>query len=178
MLRDYLAQCGEECKVVRNDELSIEAIEQLDFDKIVLSPGPRSPAEAGITLALINRYYPSKPILGICLGHQAIGQFFGASLVKAPNPMHGMTSTIYHNGHPIFAGLPEEITVMRYHSLILTNIDCSPLQVIATTASGEIMAVAHPTLPIIGLQFHPESILTEQGLKMIKNWLLTTAFVL
>jgi anthranilate synthase component 2 len=170
MLRDYIMQAGEECIVVRNDEKTIAEINALSFDSIVVSPGPKFPAEAGITPEIIKQFWEYKPILGICLGHQAIGEHFGASLVSAVKPMHGKTSTMTHQGHEIFGGIPDRIDVMRYHSLILENIPISSLKVIAETNTGEIMAIAHSKKKIVGLQFHPESILTPFGMQMIRNW--------
>ena len=170
MLRDYIMQAGEECIVVRNDEKTIEEISALKFDSIVISPGPKSPAEAGITLRVIAKFWEHKPILGICLGHQAIGEHFGASLVPAIKPVHGKTGTMTHDGHAIFKGIPEKIEVMRYHSLILEKIPASSLKVLAETENGEIMALAHTEKKIVGLQFHPESVLTPHGLQMIRNW--------
>jgi anthranilate synthase/aminodeoxychorismate synthase-like glutamine amidotransferase len=170
MLRDYVLQCGEECMVIRNDEKTIAEIGEIDFYSIIISPGPRAPAEAGISMDVIRTFQDSKPILGICLGHQAIGEIYGAKLVSAAKPMHGKTSMITHSGHPIFNNIPEQIEVMRYHSLILENVAATELTVIAETMDGEVMAIAHPTKKIVGLQFHPESILSPYGLQMIKNW--------
>lgn len=169
-LYDYLLQAGAECRVVRNDELDIEAFELLDFQAIVLSPGPKRPSDAGLMPALIERYATRVPIFGVCLGMQALGEYFGARLVRAALPMHGKTSPIRHKGHPLFEHIPETFQVMRYHSLVLESLEGSALQTIAETESGEIMALAHPSLPLSGVQFHPESILTEYGLQMLKNW--------
>ena len=169
-LRDYVLQLGMDCMVVRNDEMTIEELAKLDFSSVIISPGPKTPHEAGVTMQFIERFHLSKPILGICLGHQAIGEFFGARLVKAHKPMHGKTSVITHTGHFLFQDLPQQIEVMRYHSLILDRLEQTPLQIIATTAENEIMAVAHRELKIAGVQFHPESILTPQGLHILKNW--------
>jgi anthranilate synthase/aminodeoxychorismate synthase-like glutamine amidotransferase len=170
MLRDYIMQAGQECIVVRNDEKSIEEISGLDFDSIVISPGPKTPSEAGITMDVIRRFWEQKPILGICLGHQAIGEFFGSSLVTACQPMHGKTSIMKHTEHDVFAGIPTETEIMRYHSLILEYVLADDLNVIAAAESGEIMGVSHPDKKIVGLQFHPESVLTPDGLQMIRNW--------
>ncbi len=170
MLRDYVMQCGQDCLVVRNDEMTVAEIGEKHFDSIIISPGPKSPADAGITLDVIRTFKDTAPILGICLGHQAIGQVYGAELVAAIKPMHGKTSVIRHTAHPIFKNIPEQIEVMRYHSLILENVASTELQVIAETSTGEIMAIAHPEKKIAGLQFHPESILSPYGLQMIKNW--------
>ncbi|GAB4493234.1 MAG: aminodeoxychorismate/anthranilate synthase component II [Saprospiraceae bacterium] len=169
-LYDYLLQTGVECQVLRNDALPLSAFEQPDFDAIVFSPGPKRPADAGLMLPLIERFHDRIPMLGICLGHQALGEFFGAKLIKAKVPMHGKTTEIRHNGHPIFAEIPTRFTVMRYHSLLLESLDDTPLECLAETADGEIMALSHRTLPLTGVQFHPESILTEHGLQMLKNW--------
>lgn len=169
LLRDYIMQAGQECIVVRNDEKNISEISAMEFDSIVISPGPKSPVDAGITFEVIKQFWQTKPILGICLGHQAIGEFFGASLVSANRPMHGKTSKMSHQHHDLFDGIPPEIEVMRYHSLILENVPAT-LNVIAQTEAGEIMAIVHSEKKIVGLQFHPESVLTAHGLQMIKNW--------
>lgn len=171
-LYDYILQCGETCRIVRNNELSLDEIGQLNFTCAVISPGPKTPSDAGITIAFIEKYSSQMPILGVCLGHQAIGEFFGASLVKATLPMHGKTSRIITQPHPIFKDLPAAFEVMRYHSLVLQNIPADRLQIIAETAAGEVMAIAHRTLPMVGVQFHPESVLTEHGHQLIKNWLI------
>ena len=169
-LYDYLLQTGVQCTVFRNDALSLSDFERLQFDAIVFSPGPKRPSDAGLMLPLIERLHEQVPMLGICLGHQAIGEFFGAKLVKAAVPMHGKTTAIRHLEHPLFADIPSPFTVMRYHSLLLESLDGTPLQCLATTGEGEIMALAHPSLPLAGVQFHPESILTEYGLQLLKNW--------
>jgi anthranilate synthase/aminodeoxychorismate synthase-like glutamine amidotransferase len=169
-LYDYLLQTGVECAVFRNDALSLPEFERLQFDAVVFSPGPKRPADAGLMLPLIERLHRQMPMLGICLGHQAIGEFFGAKLVKAALPMHGKTTDIRHLAHPLFADIPSPFTVMRYHSLLLESLAGTPLQCLATTDEGEIMALAHQSLPLTGVQFHPESILTEYGLQLLKNW--------
>jgi anthranilate synthase component 2 len=174
-LKDYFEQLGEECTVVRNDELTIDEIEKLTFDKIVLSPGPERPEKAGILNAVIERFYTRHPILGICLGHQALGEFFGMQLVKAKYPMHGKISIIKHNGDEVFDAMPKQFEVCRYHSLVLVQSQQSTIKAIATTNEGEIMAIKHSTLPIYGVQFHPEAILTQHGIPFLRNWLVTVA---
>lgn len=169
-LVDYVKQLGANCMVYRNNEISLKEINDLNFDKIIISPGPGVPATSGITLDVIKKYAHSKPILGVCLGHQAIGEFFGAKLVKAIKPMHGKTSKIHVDKHPIFSGLSEKIEVMRYHSLVLENVK-PPLKVIAKSRKNEVMAIAHEKYPLIGIQFHPESILTKDGMTVLKNWI-------
>ena len=153
--------------VFRNDEITLEEIEK--YDKIVLSPGPGIPEEAGLLLDIIKKFGPTKCILGVCLGHQAIGAYFGATLVKADKPMHGKISTITHNNDIPFEGLEEKLQVVRYHSLILKNVPAE-LKVTASTSTDEVMAIKHRALPIHGIQFHPEAILTEKGLQMLHNW--------
>lgn len=169
-LYDYIVQLGYKCRVVRNNELTIDEIAAIPFSSAVISPGPETPQQAGITMQFIERFYKTKPILGICLGHQAIGMFFGAQLTKAQHPMHGKTSDIEHTGHFLFNNLPQHFQVMRYHSLILQGIENTPLQITATTAQNEVMAIAHPAYMLAGVQFHPESVLTPQGLQIMHNW--------
>lgn len=169
-LYDYLQQTGHTCWVVRNDAISIDELEKTDFQAIVLSPGPKRPEDAGIMPAVIAQFYLSKPILGVCLGMQALGMFFGAKLVKANVPMHGKTSLITHLPHPIFEDIPPQFEVMRYHSLVLESLKGTDLQAIASTEAGELMALQHCSLPLVGVQFHPESILTQYGMNMIQNW--------
>lgn len=170
-LVDYVKQLGEQCMVFRNDEISLEELSNLNFDKIIISPGPGVPATSGITLEVIKKYAKEKPILGVCLGHQAIGEIYGAKLVKAAKPMHGKTSKIQLENHPLFADLPEKIEVMRYHSLVLENVK-SPLKVIAKSRKNEVMAMVHENYPLTGIQFHPESILTKDGMTILKNWVV------
>jgi len=169
-LRDYILQCGKQCTVIRNNEMSLPEIEKLNFSSAIISPGPKTPTEAGITMRFIERFHKQKPLLGICLGHQAIGEFFGANLIKAHKPVHGKISSITHNGSYLFKNLPQQFEVMRYHSLILTGVEKTELQITATTAQNEVMALAHPVLKIAGVQFHPESVLTPHGLQIMKNW--------
>lgn len=170
-LFDYFCQLGTDCKVLRNDELTFSEFIKLPFDGLVLSPGPKRPADAGHLMELIHYFHDKKPILGICLGHQGIGEYFGAKLQKTLVPMHGKTSLIHHKDDPLFQAIPPSFSVMRYHSLGLENLDHTPLEVLAQTAEGEIMALGHKDLPIFGVQFHPESILTEYGMVLLENWL-------
>lgn len=169
-LFDYLIQTGASCTVVRNDTHTPETFKRLHFDALVLSPGPKRPEAAGLMPWIIEHYHQRVPILGVCLGHQALGAFFGATVVRAALPIHGKTSLIHHNHDPLFHNIPSPFTVMRYHSLVVENVEDTPLQVLATTDKGEVMAMRHPTLPLYGVQFHPESILTEHGLLLLKNW--------
>lgn len=170
-LVDYFNQLGMKTNVVRNN-IYLEEIEALTFDAIVLSPGPGKPSNAGITMQVIEKYYQSMPILGICLGHQALGEFFGWKLVKAKKPMHGKTSLLYFTEHPIFNQIIQPFQVMRYHSLLVEPIDSnSQITCIAKSMDEECMVLAHASLPIIGFQFHPESILTKKGLQLLQNWI-------
>jgi anthranilate synthase component II len=172
----YLGELGAEVTVVRNDEVTVDELQRrLDdggMDRLVISPGPCSPAEAGISVAAIQHFAGQLPILGVCLGHQAIGAALGGTVVRAQELMHGKTSVITTKQVGVFADLPEQFTVNRYHSLAIRRSDCPPeLEVTAWTDDGEIMGVKHKTLAIEGVQFHPESILTEHGHAMLKNFL-------
>ncbi len=173
----YLGELGEEVRVLRNDQVSVEAVMQLKPDKIVISPGPCTPNEAGISMALIKAAAGKIPLLGICLGHQSIGQCFGASIGRAGSVMHGKVSKIHHRQQGVFNGLPSPYNATRYHSLVIEK-DSLPDQLEVTawteTESGEfdeIMGVRHKELAIEGVQFHPESILTEHGHKLLENFL-------
>ena len=170
-LYDYWLRLGVSCQVIRNDEISLEAFKQINFKGLVLSPGPKKPKDAGLLMDLIDYFHDKKPILGICLGHQGIGEYFGATLLKGKIPVHGKTSLIQHQQHSIFKDLPTNFEVMRYHSLELQQFDNTNLDVIATINDDIVMAIAHQNLPIHGVQFHPESILTQFGLEMMDNWL-------
>ena len=172
-LYDYWLRLGVSCSVIRNDELDFNTFKQIQFKGLVLSPGPEKPKDAGLLMDLIDYYHDKKPILGICLGHQGIGEYFGATLLKGKVPVHGKTSIIHHRQHSIFKDLPTDIEVMRYHSLELQQFEHTDLDVIASTSDNVVMAIAHQHLPIHGVQFHPESILTQFGLEMMDNWLKT-----
>ena len=172
----YLGELGAELLVVRNDEMTLEQlidlVEREGVQRIVISPGPCSPAEAGISVATIQHFAGKLPLLGVCLGHQAIGAAFGGDIIRAGQQMHGKTSVISTDQKGVFAGLPQHFTVNRYHSLVIdraTLPDC--LAVTATSEDGEIQGVRHKLLPVEGVQFHPESILTEHGHAMLKNFL-------
>jgi anthranilate synthase component 2 len=175
-LVQYLGELGEEVKVARNDEIALTEIEKLAPARIVISPGPCTPAEAGISVPLIERFAGAVPILGVCLGHQSIGQAFGGRIVHAAQLMHGKTSEIHHDGRGVFRGLPDRYTATRYHSLAIERASLPGcLEVSAWTADGEIMGVRHRTLPVEGVQFHPESVLTEHGHALLKNFLEGTS---
>ena len=172
----YFGELGAQVEVFRNDEITVADIEVRlnagQLDRLVISPGPCSPAEAGISVAAIRHFAGKLPILGVCLGHQAIGAAFGGTIVRAQQLMHGKTSVITTTQKGVFAGLPEKFTVNRYHSLAIERATCPEvLEITAWTEDGEIMGVRHKTLPIEGVQFHPESILTEHGHAMLKNFL-------
>jgi len=172
----YLGELGAEVEVFRNDEITVEAIDAKfkagQLDRLVVSPGPCSPAEAGISVAAIQHFAGKLPILGVCLGHQAIGAAFGGKIIRAQQLMHGKTSVISTTQEGVFAGLPAQFTVNRYHSLAIERASCPAcLKVTAWTEDGEIMGVKHTSLDIEGVQFHPESILTEHGHAMLKNFL-------
>jgi anthranilate synthase component 2 len=169
-LKDYLEQLGAHVLVVRNDERTIAELNKLPIQGIVISPGPGKPEHSGVLMELISYYHTRIPMLGICLGHQAIGQFFGAKLDKAKEPVHGKTSKIIVSDHPMFHNMPTTFKVCRYHSLLLKTPLPEPLDVTAHTEDGTIMAMAHKTLPIWGVQYHPEAILTENGLQLLRNW--------
>jgi anthranilate synthase component 2 len=168
----YFGELGAEVEVFRNDEITLDGIAARQPDRLVISPGPCSPAEAGISVAAIQHFAGQLPILGVCLGHQGIGAAFGGRIVRAQTLMHGKTSVITTTQEGVFAGLPERFTVNRYHSLAIERATCPPcLKVTAWTDDGEIMGVRHTELDIQGVQFHPESILTEHGHAMLKNFL-------
>jgi para-aminobenzoate synthetase component 2 len=172
-LVQYLQQLGAECTVVRNDE--VEASEASRYDGVLISPGPGTPDKAGVSIAMINYCAEhSIPLFGVCLGHQAIGEAFGATVSRAPELLHGKTSQVIHNGSGVLANLPSPFTATRYHSLAVER-DTVPavLEITGSTDSGVVMSMRHTSLPIEGVQFHPESVLTEHGHQMLANWLVT-----
>jgi len=162
---------GQKCRVVRNNEITIDDIASMAPEAIVISPGPCTPAEAGISLDVVQKLGAHIPILGVCLGHQSIGQAYGGRTVRARLPMHGKATRIHHNRNGIFDGIHDDFEVGRYHSLIVQLQDRSPLEVTARSYDGEVMAIQHHTHPVYGVQFHPESILTEHGHLLIGNFL-------
>jgi anthranilate synthase/aminodeoxychorismate synthase-like glutamine amidotransferase len=171
----YLAQMGKDVRVYRNDKITLKEIEKMKPAAIFLSPGPRSPREAGITVEVVRNFHQSVPLMGICLGHQSIGFAFGGDIVRAEKIMHGKTSMINNDGKTIFAGVPNPFSAGRYHSLIVqreTLPDC--LEISAETEEGEIMGLRHKQYPVEGIQFHPESVLTPQGKRIIRNFLKYT----
>jgi para-aminobenzoate synthetase component II len=175
-LARYLRELGWPTQVVRNDSATTDDIAAMKPSHIVISPGPCTPNEAGISVATVRRFGPSIPILGVCLGHQSIGQAFGGRVVRAWRPMHGKTSPIRHNGGGIFAGLPNPLRATRYHSLVVAKEDLpEELVITAESDQGEIMALAHRRYPIVGLQFHPEAVLTEHGHDLLRNFLSNSA---
>jgi len=169
----YLGELGEEVRVFRNDKITIAEIEALAPARIVLSPGPCSPEEAGISVEVVKHFAGKIPILGVCLGHQSIGYAFGGTIVKSATLMHGKTSPILHDGEGLFAGLPNPFLATRYHSLVVER-ESLPEELVVTAwvAEGEIMGMRHQTLPVWGVQFHPESILTQGGMEMLQNFLV------
>jgi anthranilate synthase/aminodeoxychorismate synthase-like glutamine amidotransferase len=171
-LYHYLGELGAEIKVFRNDEIELREIEKLRPEKIVISPGPCTPNEAGISCDVIRRFGQTTPILGVCLGHQCIGATYGSEIIRAPSIMHGKLSEIHHDGRKIFQSLKNPFSGMRYHSLVI-NPEKLPaeLAVTARTPDGVIMGVRHVSFPVEGVQFHPESILTEEGKRLLKNFL-------
>ena len=174
-LVQYLGELGETVRTYRNDEIALQDIEAMQPDHIMLSPGPCTPNEAGISLSVIKQFAGRVPLMGVCLGHQSIGQAFGGEVIHAQQIMHGKTSEIYHRQQGVFRNLPDQFTVTRYHSLVVnrnTLPEC--LEVTAWTEDDEIMGLRHRELAVEGVQFHPESILTEHGHALLKNFLTTT----
>jgi para-aminobenzoate synthetase component II len=175
-LVQYLGEMGQELQVYRNDAITLEEIDALAPERIIISPGPCTPNEAGVSVPVIQRFAGRIPILGVCLGHQSIGQAFGGEVVRAGRLMHGKTSPIQHDGRTIFAGLPSPFEATRYHSLLVRREslpDC--LSISAETAEGEIMGLRHKELPVEGVQFHPESVLTTHGKELLRNFVFEGA---
>jgi len=171
-LVQYFQELGEDVRVYRNDEITLEELRKLNPDKIVISPGPCTPTEAGVSVPVIKEFAGKIPILGVCLGHQSIGQAFGGKIIRAKQVMHGKTSMIHHDGRGVFRDLENPFEATRYHSLVIEKAsipDC--LEITARTQDGEIMGVRHKQLAVEGIQFHPESILTREGKHLLKNFL-------
>lgn len=171
-LVQYFGELGAEMKIIRNDAMSVAEISALQPSRICISPGPCTPNEAGVSCAVIEAFGPHIPILGVCLGHQSIGQVYGGDVIRADRLMHGKTSPIHHNGTSVFQGVPSPFEATRYHSLIVkreTLPEC--LEITAWTAEDEIMGLRHKQYPVHGVQFHPESILTQEGMHLLKNFL-------
>jgi anthranilate synthase/aminodeoxychorismate synthase-like glutamine amidotransferase len=170
ILHHYLLQLNTDVRVLRNDAVSLEEVITLAPERIIISPGPQTPLEAGITSDIITYFVSKIPILGICLGHQALGMYFGARLNKALQPVHGNTASIFHNQDELFKDIPQSFLAMRYHSLIIDNYSNTDIVPLAFTDEHELMAFKHKIYPATGIQFHPESILTEFGLQLLQNW--------
>jgi para-aminobenzoate synthetase component 2 len=171
-LVQYMGEMGAEMTIRRNDELTVDEVEALAPERILLSPGPCTPQEAGISIELIQRFAGKVPVLGVCLGHQAIGAAFGGEVVRAPKLMHGKTSEVEHDGKTVFTGIASPMTCTRYHSLIVSEKNLPvELEVSARTADGTIMGLRHRNYPVEGVQFHPESVLTDDGKRLIRNFL-------
>jgi anthranilate synthase/aminodeoxychorismate synthase-like glutamine amidotransferase len=174
-LVQYFGQLGVTMRVFRNDELTPDEAERLNPDRVLISPGPCTPTDAGVSLDIIKTFAGKKPVLGVCLGHQSIGQIFGGNVIRAPRQMHGKLSPITHTGKGVFKGLPSPFTATRYHSLIVERSslpDC--LEITAESSDGEIMGLQHKQFSVHGVQFHPESIATEGGMQILKNFLALT----
>ncbi len=171
-LYQYLAEMGADVQVRRNDHVTLDEIEAMQPDHIVISPGPGTPTEAGLSCKVIETFGPCTPVLGVCLGHQAIGQVYGGRVLRAPEPMHGKTSMMYHQGQGVFRNLPVPFEANRYHSLIVERSTLpAELEITAETADGLIMGLRHCTYPVEGVQFHPESIMTPTGKELLYNFL-------
>ena len=171
-LVQYLGELGAQLEVRRNDTLTVDEIERMHPERIAISPGPCTPREAGVSVPLIRQLAGKAPILGVCLGHQAIGEAFGGRVIRAPYLMHGKTSQIHHDGRTIFNGVPQDFTATRYHSLIVERQSLPPvLEISATTSDGIIMGLRHKEFCVEGVQFHPESVLTETGKTILRNFL-------
>jgi anthranilate synthase/aminodeoxychorismate synthase-like glutamine amidotransferase len=169
-LVQYLGELGEELRVFRNDKITLEEIDRIRPARIVISPGPGTPHEAGVSEKVVQFFHKSIPILGVCLGHQAIGEVFGGRIVRAPSLMHGKVSQIFHDGKTLFSGLPQGFPATRYHSLVVTDVPTC-LTISAETRDGVVMGLRHRDFPTEGIQFHPESIMTVVGKNLLKNFL-------
>ena len=173
-----LGELGADLHIVRNDQITLEEIRQLNPSHIVISPGPGTPDDGGVSLSVIEAFGPTTPVLGVCLGHQSIGQVYGGVVKRAPKLMHGKTSQIQHNGEGLFAGLSQNFQATRYHSLVVEESTLPDvLEITARSADGEIMGVRHKHYPVVGVQFHPESILTPEGMQILKNFIAMTPVV-
>ncbi len=170
-LVQYLGELGADIRVFRNDQVTLDEIKSLNPDQIVISPGPGDPGDGGISNDVLREFGPTTPILGVCLGHQCIGEVYGAEVTRAPRLMHGKTSRVYHNGKGVFYGVPSPFNATRYHSLIVEEPLPDCLEVTAFTRDGEVMGLRHKEYPTLGVQFHPESILTEHGKRILQNFL-------
>ena len=170
-LVQYLGELGADVRVVRNDAITPDEIAELRPTHIVISPGPGTPDDGGVSNEVIRRFGPTTPVLGVCLGHQCIGQVYGGVVSRAPRLMHGKTSSVYHNSHGLFNGVPSPFTATRYHSLIVEEALPETLAVTAFTRDGEVMGLQHREYPVVGVQFHPESILTDHGKRILQNFL-------
>lgn len=170
ILQHYLLQLYPEVKVFKNDEISIAGLERVEPARIIISPGPGRPENAGITNQVIEKFHRKVPLLGVCLGHQALAEFFGARLSYASRPMHGKISELNHTGSGIFKNIPNRTRIMRYHSLVVEGWESTDLLPLAFTENNELMAFEHSIFPSVGLQFHPESVLTEYGFEMLRAW--------
>lgn len=169
MLRDYVQQCGVNCDVIRNGD-ALNSLDIRQWNALIVSPGPETPAKAGMLLPFLKSSISRLPVLGICLGHQAIGQVYGSRLLHAAQPRHGKVDAIVHSGHPLFKGISNPFQATRYHSLILDEIS-EPLKPVAWSVNKEVMAIAHESLPVYGVQFHPESCQTQYGIRILENFL-------
>jgi len=170
ILHHYLEALHKEVHVFKNDEIAIADLHTISPERIIISPGPKRPVDAGITMNAIAHFHNSIPILGVCLGHQALGEYFGAKLIKAKVPAHGKVSKLKHKNLGIFEHIPQDINITRYHSLVLSEWEDTQITPLAFTENQELMAFQHAVFPCVGLQFHPESILTEYGFQILKNW--------
>jgi len=170
-LVQYFGELGCDIKVFRNDQVTVEDVKKISPDQIVISPGPGDPDDSGVSNEIIRQLGPQVPLLGVCLGHQCIGYVYGGIVTRAPRLMHGRVSSVYHNGRGVFTGVPSPFKATRYHSLIVDEAVPEDLEVTAFTRDGEVMGIRHREYPVVGVQFHPESILTEHGKRILQNFL-------